>query len=54
MFLTSWNVRIPMFISVWLGQKHVGKEIATEITQKFTEGVVYIILIKRRNPIGYI
>jgi hypothetical protein len=47
--LTSWNVRIAMVISVWLGQKHVGKKLVTEITQNFTEGVVYIVLTKRRN-----
>ena len=54
MFLTSWNVRIAMFISVWLGQKHVRKEVATEITQKFTETVIYVIPIRRKNRIHYI
>jgi hypothetical protein len=38
------NVHIPA------SQKHVGKEVATEITQNFTEMVVYTMLIKRRNP----
>ena len=40
MFLTSWNVRISMYVIIWSGQNHVGKEVATEITPKFTEGVV--------------
>jgi len=42
------NVYIPA------RQKHVGKEIATEITQQFTEMVTYIILTRRKNRIGHI
>jgi len=31
---------IPMYVTIWLGQKHVGKELAAEITPNFTEKVV--------------
>jgi hypothetical protein len=37
-----------------VGQKHVGKEIATQITQKFTAGVPQIVRISCKNLIGYI
>ena len=40
MFLTSWNVCIPIYVTIWPGQNHVGEEVATEITPKFAEGVV--------------
>jgi len=54
MFLTQPDTNEHSNAYIPASQKHVGKELATEIPQKFTEGVVYIILIKRRNPICYI
>ena len=43
-----------MIVTIWPGQKDVRKEVATEITPNFTERVVYMLLIKRKNPFVHI
>jgi hypothetical protein len=49
MFLTQPDTNDHSNAYIPASQKHVGKELVTEITQNFTEGVVYIVLTKRRN-----